>query len=55
MNGDPIIAYVRFVDGARRPVYLEAGGKQYVFDDEGEKVYGVWYLPLEERIGPDAE
>jgi hypothetical protein len=28
--GDPILAYVLFVDGARRPVYLEASGKQYV-------------------------
>jgi hypothetical protein len=54
MNGDPIIAYVKFVDGARRAVYLEASGKQYVVDDEGEKVHGVWYLPPEERIGPDA-
>jgi hypothetical protein len=54
MNGDPIIARVLFADGARRAVYLEASGKQYVIDDEGEKVHGVWYLPLEERIGPDA-
>jgi hypothetical protein len=54
MNGDPIIAYVKFTDGARRAVYLEASGKQYVVDDWGEKVHGVWYLPPEERIGPDA-
>jgi hypothetical protein len=54
MNGDPIIAHVLFTDGARRAVYLEASGKQYVLDDEGEKVHGVWYLPPEERIGPDA-
>jgi hypothetical protein len=33
MNGDPIIAYVKFTDGAKRPVYLEASGKQYVVDD----------------------
>jgi hypothetical protein len=50
---DPIIAYVLFTDGAKRPVYQEPGGKQYVIDDEGEKVHGVWYLPPEERIGPD--
>jgi len=41
------------VDGAKRAVYLEASGKQYVVD-EGEKVHGVWYLPPEGRIGPDA-
>jgi len=38
----------------KRAVYQEASGKQYVVDDEGEKVHGVWYLPPEERIGPDA-
>jgi hypothetical protein len=38
----------------KRAVYLEANGKQYVLDDEGEKVHGVWYLPPEERIGSDA-
>ena len=41
MNADPIIAHVVFVDGARRPVYLEASDKQYFIDDEGEKVHGV--------------
>jgi len=35
-------------------VYLEASGKQYVLGYDGEKVHGVWYLPPEERIGPDA-
>jgi hypothetical protein len=54
MNGDPIIAYVLFTDGATRAVYLEAGCKQYVLDDWGEKVHGVWYLPPAERIGPNA-
>jgi hypothetical protein len=37
MNGDPIIAYVKFVDGARRAASLEASGRQYVLDDEGER------------------
>jgi hypothetical protein len=50
---NPIIAFVLFTDGAKRPVYQEPSGKQYVIDDEGEKVHGVWYLPPEERIGPD--
>ena len=49
---DPIVAYVFFTDGAKRPVYQEPSGRQYVFDED-EKVYGVWYLPPEERLGPD--
>jgi hypothetical protein len=42
---DPIVAYVLFTDGAKRPVYQEPSGKQYVIDDEGEKV---------SRSSPDA-
>ncbi len=38
---DPIVAYILFTDGAKRPVYQEPSGKQYVIDDEGEKVYGL--------------
>lgn len=34
MNGDPIIAHVLFTDGARRAVYLEAGGNQYTAGDK---------------------
>jgi hypothetical protein len=51
---DPIVAYVLFTDGVKRPVYQEPSDRQYVFDED-EKVYGVWYLPPEEqeRIGPD--
>jgi hypothetical protein len=37
MNGDPIIAHVLFTDGARRAVYQEASGKQYVLDDGGRR------------------
>lgn len=50
---DSIIAYIWFADGVKRPVYQSADGRQYVVDDEGEKVYGVWYIPPEERTGPD--
>jgi hypothetical protein len=50
---DPIIAYTWFTDGVKRAVYLEASGKQYVLDEEGEKVHGVWYIPPEESFGPD--
>ena len=48
---DHIVAYTEFVDGALRPVYEATIGKtvrQYVLDDDGETVFGVWYIPREE-------
>lgn len=45
---DPIIAYADFLDGIRRAVFEEPGGRQYVIDNDGEKAYGVWYIPREE-------
>ena len=45
---DRIIVHRLFVDGARRPVYSEPDGHQYVIGYDGEKVYGVWIL-LEEN------
>jgi hypothetical protein len=44
---DPIIGRRLFVDGIRRPIYEDAGG-QYVLDDDGERVYGVYLIPMEE-------
>jgi hypothetical protein len=38
------IAYRDFVDGACRPIYEDERG-QYVLDDEGERVYGVYFIP----------
>jgi len=49
---DPIVAYVEFVGGAMRPVYEEPGGRQYVIDNDGEPVYGVWIIPREECDRP---
>ena len=40
----PPIAFVPFVDGVPRPVFLNADGRQYVLDDDGQAVYGVWVL-----------
>jgi hypothetical protein len=40
------ITSIDFTDGTRRPVYVDALG-QYVLDD-GEQVYGVWFIPREE-------
>ena len=42
-----IIGYREFVDGTRRPIYLDAHG-QYVLTDDGERVDGVYLVPEEE-------
>jgi hypothetical protein len=39
-----VIGYREFVDGARRPIYLDPKG-QYVLDDNCERIYGVWLIP----------
>jgi hypothetical protein len=41
---DPIIAHVNFTDGTRRPVFEQLDGRQYVLEEEGDRVYGVWYI-----------
>ena len=46
MNNNPIIGYREFTDGATRPIYDD--GRQYVIDDDGLKLYGVWVIPKEE-------
>jgi hypothetical protein len=59
---DQIIGYREFVDGTRRPIYLDAQ-RQYVLDDEAERVCGVYLIPEEECCdqpvivdgGPNAE
>jgi hypothetical protein len=38
------IGHREFVDGTRRPIYRDEQG-QYVLDDDGERVYGVWLIP----------
>jgi hypothetical protein len=48
---DPIIAYREFTDGSMRPIY-EDGRRQYVIDDEGLRVYGVWMIPQDEANLP---
>jgi hypothetical protein len=51
MKPDPIIAYRQFVDGSLRPVY-DNGGRQYVINDDGDRVYGVFYIPGDETQFP---
>jgi hypothetical protein len=40
-----------FVDGTVRPIYQDAHG-QYVLDDDGARVYGVWLIPEDECDAP---
>jgi hypothetical protein len=47
MKRDPIIGNCKFADGAMRPIY-DDGQRQYVFDDDGYPVYGVWLIPQNE-------
>ena len=47
VNAVEPIAHVEFTDGITRPVFEDAKG-QYVVDDEGFQVRGVWYIPQEE-------
>ena len=42
-----IIGKRRFVDGADRDVYQELDGRQYVYDDCGLQVFGIWILTEE--------
>ena len=47
---DEHVAPIWFIDGAWRPVYEGADGRQHVIDGNGMKVYGVWfYRPGEPR------
>jgi hypothetical protein len=42
-----IIGTPEFTDGAQRAVYEDGDGRQFVIDDEGQAVYGVWLIPDE--------
>ena len=43
---------VRTLGSALRPIYEKPGGRRYVLDDDGEPVYGVWFIPPEECDRP---
>ena len=42
---DQVVAYLQFVDGHWRPVYQRSDGQQYVVDEDGTRVLGVWLIP----------
>lgn len=48
---DQIVAYREFVDGSLRPIY-DDGQRQYVVNDDGDRVYGVYFIPREECDTP---
>ncbi len=42
-----VIGFRLFVDGIFRPIYEDAQG-QYVVDDDGQRVYGVFLISEDE-------
>ena len=49
MTPDTPLACAEFADGSRREVW-SYGDRQYVVDDLGDRVYGVWLLPPDEPL-----
>lgn len=45
------IATVEFSDGHKRPIFMD-GDRQYVLDNDGNAVYGVWYMERDECDTP---
>jgi hypothetical protein len=46
-----LIATAEFTDGGKRAVY-EDNDRQFVIEDRGQRVYGVWVIPREECDTP---
>jgi hypothetical protein len=42
---DQVVACVQFVDSHWRPVYARPDGQQYIVDEDGTCVLGVWLIP----------
>jgi hypothetical protein len=49
---DPIIGRRLFTDGTKRAVYRAGDGRQYMLDDRGLPVFGVWVLAEREEGAP---
>ena len=49
-GSDRVIGRRLFTDGLERDVYEDAEGRQYVFDEDGERVYGQWLWPADESF-----
>jgi hypothetical protein len=42
---DQHVAAILFTDGVWRSVHEQADGRQYVIGGDGDRVYGVWFIP----------
>jgi hypothetical protein len=51
MTTEEPIAQIEFVGGLMRAVF-EEGGRQFVIDDVGNRVYGVWFVPRDDADAP---
>jgi len=51
-NSPRSIDDVVFIDGLARIVFEDADGRQFVVDDDGNRVYGVWVYIDEPIIVP---
>ena len=49
MNAKPI-GSIPFIDSITRDAFLDGNGRQYVFDDDGQRVYGTWIYVDEPEI-----
>jgi hypothetical protein len=55
MNGqtDELLG-VTLIDWQERDVFLIADGRQYVFDEQGQRLFGLWihpcFFPVEEPL-----
>ena len=43
---DATIGQRLFTDGSTRPVFLDQDSRQYVLDDDGQRICGNWIWPL---------
>jgi hypothetical protein len=49
---DVHVADTVFTDGVWRAVYEQPDGRQYVIDDDGEPVFGIWFIPRDDADVP---
>jgi hypothetical protein len=45
---DPIKGERLLTDGITRPVLAARDGREYVIDGDGQKVFGLWLVPMPE-------
>ena len=42
---DQHVADIEFADGVWREAWERPDGRKYVVDADGQRVYGVWFIP----------